>query len=62
MKQDLFSNLKLRRNDRYTSVGGRSLIPREGNLKESVKPRQGERRLLFVVVYYKSKVRVKESI
>jgi hypothetical protein len=62
MKQDLFSNLKLRRNDRYTSVGGRALIPREGNLKEAVKPRQGERRLLLVVVYYKSKVRAKESI
>jgi hypothetical protein len=37
MKQDLFSNLKLRRNGRYSSVGGRALIPCEGSLKEAVK-------------------------
>jgi hypothetical protein len=50
MKQDPFSNLKLKRNDIYVSVGGRALIPREGSLKEAVKPP------LFVV-YYKSKAR-----
>jgi hypothetical protein len=40
MKQDLFSALKLRRNGSYASVGGRDLIPREGSLKEAVKPRK----------------------
>jgi hypothetical protein len=43
VKQDLFSNLKLRRNGSNASVGGRALIPREGSLKEAVKPRKGER-------------------
>jgi hypothetical protein len=37
MKQDLFSNLKLRRNVSNASVGGRALIPHEGILKEAVK-------------------------
>ncbi len=37
MKQDLFSNLKLRRNDSNISTGGRALIPHEGNLNETVK-------------------------
>jgi hypothetical protein len=40
MKQDLFSNLNLRRNGNNASVGGRALIPREGSLKEAVKPRK----------------------
>jgi hypothetical protein len=55
MKQDLFSNLKLRRNGSNANVGGRALIPREGSLKEAVKPRKGERSsllLLCLVVYY----------
>ena len=36
MKQDLFSNLKLRRNDSNISIGGRALIPHKGSLDESV--------------------------
>ncbi len=39
MKQDLFSNLKMRRNDNNAKVGGRALIPNEGILEEEVKPR-----------------------
>jgi hypothetical protein len=49
MKQDLFSNLKLRRNGSNASVGGRTLIPCEGNLKEAVKPRKGERNSLLLL-------------
>jgi hypothetical protein len=49
MKQDLFSNLKLRRNGSNASVGGRALIPREGSLKEAVKPRKGERSSLLLL-------------
>jgi hypothetical protein len=49
VKQDLFSNLKLRRNGSNASVGGRALIPREGSLKEAVKPRQGERSSLLLL-------------
>ena len=36
MKQDLFSNLKLRRNDSNISIGGRALIPHKGSLNEAV--------------------------
>jgi hypothetical protein len=50
MKQDLFCNLKLRRNDSYVSVGDRVLIPREGSLREVVKPRKGERSSLLLFV------------
>jgi hypothetical protein len=37
MKQDLFRNLKLRRNDSNISIGGRALIPHKGSLNEVVK-------------------------
>ena len=49
MKQYLLGNLKLRRNDSNASVGGRALIPREGSLKEAVKPRKGERSSLLLL-------------
>jgi hypothetical protein len=49
MNQDLFSNLNLRRNDSNASIGGRALIPREGSLKEAVKPRKGERSILLLL-------------
>jgi hypothetical protein len=49
MKQDLFSNLKLRRNGNNASVGGRALTPREGSLKEAVKPRKEERSSLLLL-------------
>ena len=49
MKQDLLGDLKMRRNDSNTSVGGRSLIPCEGSLKESVKPWKGERIILLLM-------------
>ncbi len=49
MKQDLFSNLKLRRNVSNSIVGDRALIPREGSLKEVVKPRKGERSSLLLL-------------
>jgi hypothetical protein len=42
MKQDLFRNLQLRRNDSIISIGDRPLIPHKGNLNETVKLRQGE--------------------
>jgi hypothetical protein len=42
MKQDLFSNLKLRRNGSNISIGGRALIPHKGSLNEAVKLREGE--------------------
>jgi hypothetical protein len=42
MKQDLFSNLKLRRNDSNITIGGRALIPHKGNLDEVVELRELE--------------------
>jgi hypothetical protein len=49
MKQDLFSNLKLRRNDSNISIGGRGLIPHKGNLNEAVKLRNNERISLLLL-------------
>jgi hypothetical protein len=49
MNQDLFSNLKLRRNGNNASVGDRDLIPREGSLKEAVKSRKEERSSLLLL-------------
>ena len=49
MKQDLFSDLKLRRNDSNTSVGGRPLIPRKGILMKAVELRDGERTSLLLL-------------
>ena len=49
MQKDLLSDLKLRRNGSNASVGGRALIPREGSLKEAVKPRKGERSSLLLL-------------
>ena len=49
MKQDLLGDLKLRRNGSNASVGGRTLIPREGSLKETVKPWKGERSSLLLL-------------
>ena len=49
MKQDLLGDLKLRRNGSNASVGGRTLIPREGSLKEEVKPWKGERSSLLLL-------------
>jgi hypothetical protein len=49
MKQDLFSNLKLRRNGSNDSVGDITLIPREGILKETVKPRKGDRSIFLLL-------------
>jgi hypothetical protein len=42
MKQDLFSNLRLTRNDSNISIGDRALIPHKGSLKEAVKLRKHE--------------------
>ena len=42
MKQDLLSDLKLRRNVSNTSVGDRALIPRKGSLMKSVELRDRE--------------------
>jgi hypothetical protein len=39
MKQDLFSNLKLRRNGSNISIGDGALIPHKGSLNETVKLR-----------------------
>ena len=44
MKQDLLGDLKLCRDGRNTSIGGRALIPRKGSLKEAVELRKGERK------------------
>ena len=49
MKQDLFSNLKLRRNDSNISIGGRGLIPHKGILKEAVKLRKYESNSLLLL-------------
>jgi hypothetical protein len=49
MQKDLLSDLKLRRNGSNASVGGRALIPREGNLKEAVKTRKEERNSLLLL-------------
>ena len=49
MQKDLLIDLKLRRNDSNASVGDRALIPREGSLKEAVKPRKGERSSLLLL-------------
>ena len=49
MKQYLLGDLKLRRNGSNASVGGGALIPREGSLKEAVKPRKGERSSLLLL-------------
>ena len=49
MKQYLFGDLKLRRNGSNVSVGGGALIPREGSLREAVKPRKGERSSLLLL-------------
>jgi hypothetical protein len=43
MKQDLFSNLILRRNGSNISIGGRALIPHKGSLNEAVKLRPKSR-------------------
>jgi hypothetical protein len=40
MKQDLFSNLELRRYGRNIRIGDRALIPHKGNLNEAVKLRK----------------------
>jgi hypothetical protein len=50
MKQDLFGDLKLRRNGSNAIVGGRSLIPCEGRLKETVKTLKGERSILLLLM------------
>jgi hypothetical protein len=42
MKLDLFSNLKLRRNDSDISIGDRALIPHKGILDEVVELRKHE--------------------
>jgi hypothetical protein len=42
MKQDLFSNLELRRNDSNIIIGGRALIPHKGSLNEEVNLRKWE--------------------
>ncbi len=42
MKQDLFSNLKLRRQGSNSSIGDRALIPDKVNLNETVKLRKWE--------------------
>jgi hypothetical protein len=49
MKQDLFSNLKLRRNGSNISLGDRALIPHKGNLKEPVKLRNNEASRLLLM-------------
>jgi hypothetical protein len=49
MKQDLFSNLKLRRNDSSISIGARVLIPHKGSLNEAVKMWYNERSSLLLL-------------
>jgi hypothetical protein len=49
MKQDLFSNLKLRRNDSNISIGGRALIPHKGSLDEAVELRELESSSLLLL-------------
>jgi hypothetical protein len=49
MKQDLFSNFKLRRNGSNISIGGRARIPHKGNLNEAVKLRNNERSSLLLL-------------
>jgi hypothetical protein len=51
MKQDLFRNLKLRRNDSNISIGGRALIPHKGILNEAIKLRYNERSSLLLLRY-----------
>jgi hypothetical protein len=49
MKQDLFSNLKLRRNGSNISIGGRALIPHKGSLDEAVELRKHEASSLLLL-------------
>jgi hypothetical protein len=51
MNQDLFSNLRLRRNDSNISFGGRSLIPHKGSLNEVVELRELESSSLLLLRY-----------
>jgi hypothetical protein len=51
MKQDLFSNLRLRRNDSNISIGDRVLIPHKGNLNEAVELRELESSSLLLLRY-----------
>jgi len=49
MKQDLFSDLKLRRNGSNTSIGGRALIPHKGSLMKAVELRDREKTSLLLL-------------
>jgi hypothetical protein len=49
MKEDLFSNLKLRRNDSNINIGDRGLILDKGILDESVELRKDETSSLLLL-------------